>query len=210
MLHIFKYISVVLLIAILAGAAIGGFHLYRVARFNKKEMEKFSGSRIAYKNNLGKVLVIYYSLSGHTQAIAKHIQQLTDADIYEIKTQEKINTVPWFYLTLRRQLKNKDYPEIKGPLPDLKNYDTVIVGSPVWWYTVATPVLAFLEQTDFQGKRTVPFATQGSNSGTFFEDFQANAKNATLLKGISFNNIPMEENYQKAQENKIADWLNGL
>ena len=84
----------------------------------------------------------------------------------------------------------------------------VFVGAPVWWYTIATPGLSFLQQADFQGKKVVPFSTQGSNYGSFFEDFTQRAKNAKLLTSADFNNLPAE--YDRAVENKISRWLNSL
>ena len=84
----------------------------------------------------------------------------------------------------------------------------VMMGSPIWWYTAATPVLQFLREMDFKNKKVVPFSTQGSNYGTFFEDFAARAQNARLLKGESFNNLGPQ--YDNAVENKIIAWLNSL
>lgn len=72
----------------------------------------------------------------------------------------------------------------------------------------ATPVLSFLEKADFLGRKVVPFSTQGSNYGTFFEDFAGKAQNAQILKGQSFNNLSAE--YDRAVDNKISDWLNKL
>ena len=116
--------------------------------------------------------------------------------------------MPWFYLILKKQLKDKIYPELAGDMPDLTKYDTIFVGGPVWWYTVSTPMRAFLEKIDFQNKKVVPFSTQGSNFGTYFEYFAQEAKNANLQKSASFNNLPAK--YNKAVDNKIATWINSL
>ena len=133
---------------------------------------------------------------------------MTGGELYEVKTAEKIKQTPWFYLTLRKQLKDKNYPKLSGSLPDFRQYDTIFVGGPVWWYTASTPMRAFLQQADFKGKKVVPFTTQGSNVGTYFEDFAQTAKNAKLLKSASFNNMP--EKYDHAVDNKIATWINSL
>ena len=93
-------------------------------------------------------------------------------------------------------------------LPDLTGYDVVFVGSPVWWYTAATPVLSFLEQADFQGTKVAFFSTQGSNRGTFLQDVEALTKNAQILPDASFNNMGKE--YDAAVNAKIAAWINGL
>ena len=203
-----KIMLLVILAAGLIGGAAGAIHLLRVAQRNKKEMASFQAEPLSYTAHLGKVLVIYYSRSGHTQDIAQQIQQYTRADLYRIELETPLPNTPWFYLTLKRQLSTGNYPAIKKPLPDISEYDVVFVGSPIWWYTAATPVLQFLREMDFKNKKVVPFSTQGSNYGAFFEDFAAHAKNAQVLKGESFNNLPAK--YDDAVDNKITVWLNAL
>lgn len=204
----FKYLLYIVVIVAVVGLFSGGFHLYRVAQRNKKEMAPYQGAPIALKGDFGKVLVVYYSLTGNTKDIAERIQKKTQADVYEIKTAEEIKTNPWFYLKVRAQLKEGKYPALAGALPDFSKYDWVFVGFPVWWYTAATPGLAFLDKADFKGRKVVPFSTQGSNAGTFLEDFTAQAKNADIQPAESFNNLP--DKYDAAVDNKIAVWLNNL
>jgi len=201
----------VLFFVIAAGVIAGGaglFHLYRVSARNEKEMSPYKDGNVAVTKNLGKVLVVYYSLGGNTQDIAKRIQAKTNADIYEIKTAVEIKKGPLLYLKIKRDLKNATYPELEGAMPDMSRYDIIFVGSPIWWYTAATPVRSFLSKTDFKAKKVVPFSTQGSNPGTFLEDFTSMAKNANVTAYLSFNNIGKE--YDKAVDNKISVWLNGL
>ena len=200
-------LSIVALGAVI-GAGVGGFHLYRVAQRNAEEMAPFEGKDVVARRLPGRTLIVYYSLSGHTKDIAERIQKMTGGELFAIKTVEKINRVPWFYLTLRKQLKDKVYPELSTEVPDFSQYDTIFVGGPVWWYTVSTPMRAFLQEADFMGKKVVPFTTQGSNVGTYFEDFAQMAKNAKLLQSASFNN--MSEKYDHAVDNKIATWINAL
>ena len=203
-----KFFGLIVLAAGLAGLTAGGLHLYKTAARNKKEMAPYAGARAVYSNRLGKVLVVYYSLSGHTRDIAEKIQALTGAELYEIKTAEPLGSNWAMYWAVRRQLKKGDYPLLTGEMPDFAAFDTVFVGAPVWWYTMATPLWSFLKKADFQGTKVVPFSTQGSNYGTFFEDFAAHAQNARLLKSASFNNLP--EKYNSAVDNKVIKWLNGL
>lgn len=201
---IYSLIAIILIIAILSA-----IHLLKVNSKNKKEMAQYMlDEPVKYTNNLGKTLVIYYSLTNNTENIAKQIQEITKANIYKIETTEKINNTPWFYLTLRKQLKTKQYPEIKKDFPNFNEYDTIFVGSPVWWYTVSTPMLSFLNTADFKGKNVVPFSTQGSNYGKFFEDFKSQAKNANIKQGQSFNNL--SNKYDNAVKNKIIMWLNNI
>lgn len=204
----FKIIMYIILAAIIIGLSIGGAHLYKVSKRNAQEMAQYEGQGEAVRRLPGRTLIVYYSLSGHTKDIAERIQKMTGGELYEIKTAEKINRYPWFYLTLKKQLNDKKYPALSGNLPDFAKYNTIFVGGPVWWYTVSTPMRAFLEQADFADKKVVPFTTQGSNVGTYFADFTAAAKNAKIQKSASFNNMP--EKYNQAVDNKIAAWINSL
>lgn len=200
----FLYAILVIVMVIGIGTLI---HLYKVSNRNKSEMAKYSNSA-TLTTNLGKTLIIYYSLTGNTKDIALKIQSLTDGTLYEIKPKEEIKQGASLYLTSKKQISSGDYPEIVNDFPDAREYDTIFVGSPIWWYTAAPVVLEFLKEFDFQNKNVVPFSTQGSNYGTYFEDIKAKAKNANILKGESFNN--MDEKYNEQVKNKIVEWLNSL
>lgn len=204
----FKFIVYIVLLLSASALLIGCFHLYRVSEKNKKELEKYAGEEIEVNKSFGKTLVVYYSFSGKTKAIAEKIRDKTNADIYEISTVEELKMGPKFYIKAKRHAKSGEYFEIKKDFSDIDSYDVIFVGAPVWWYTMASPVVGYLAQTDFKGKKVVPFSTQGSNVGTFFEDFKAKAKNAVILQGVSFNNLP--KGYERAEENKISVWLNEL
>lgn len=203
-----KIIISILCLAVLIGGGIGLFHLYRVSERNKVEMKPYEEMSVTYRNHLGKTLVIYYSLMGHTEAIAKEIATQTKGDLFRIETQKPIKRYPWFYLILKRQLMTQNYPEIKQVFPDLTAYDTIFVGSPVWWYTVSTPMRSFLKQFDFKGRSIIPFSTQGSNYGTFFDDFKDMAQNADVQSGESFNNL--DSQYDSAVRKKVIHWLNQI
>ena len=201
-----KILLTTLILAVIAGIC-AAVHNIRVALRNKKELGKFT-QKTAYTAKHGKTIVVYYSWTGKTKDIADQIAALTKADIYRIETQEEFKSSPSFYTRARKDLKDKKYPALKGNMPDFSQYDTIFIGAPVWWYTMATPLYAFLEKADFKGKKVIPFSTQGSNAGTFEKDFAAAAKNAEIGKYEKYNNVGPA--YNGAVNNKIIDWLNRL
>ena len=71
----------------------------------------------------------------------------------------------------------------KGP-PELSSYGLILVGSPVWWYTVSTPLMSFLKQADFAGKEVSVFFTHEGGVGKFFPHFKEQAQNAIVLEGL--------------------------
>ena len=202
-------LKIALYVIILAALVIGGvsfYHLRRVAAKNKAEMANFD-KEVKLNADLGKVLVVYYSLTGHTKDIAEQIAVKTGADIFEIKTVETYSS-PSVYMKSKKELTSKNYPELQGSLPNVADYDTIFVGGPVWWYTMAPALYSYLKVTDFGGARVVPFSTQGSNFGSFYKDFAEMAKNAQILPSENFNNI--DEKYKEQVSNKINAWLNKL
>ena len=110
-----------------------------------------------------KILVLYYSQGGTTKGVAEQIQSLLGADIEAIEP-----VVPYdgdFPATIERGRKEL----MEGPLPaiheikaDVKAYDVIFLGFPVWFGTYATPVAAALDSLDLSGKKVVPFCTFGS------------------------------------------------
>lgn len=203
----FKKVLIILIIIAVIGAIIAIIHNLRVAYKNKKELSAFAKAE-SYTANLGKVLVIYYSWAGHTQDIAGQIASLTQGDVYLIETEENFKSSPAFYARVKKDLKEKNYPKLKGQMPNIDSYDTIFVGGPVWWYTMATPLYSFLGQMNFKDKKVIPFSTQGSNPGTFLQDFTTNAENAQIGTYANFNNVSTK--YSTEVHNKIVHWLNNL
>ena len=66
-------------------------------------------------------------------------------------------------------------PALGGEALNLKNYDVIFLGYPIWWNVCPRPINTFLEKYDFSGKAIIPFATSGSNSI---------ANSVTLLKKL--------------------------
>ncbi|KAA6339221.1 hypothetical protein EZS27_012836 [termite gut metagenome] len=158
--------------------------------------------------DLGKVLIVYYSKSGKTKEVAEIIQKCTNGTLYRIETQKKYSEISiMIALDAKKELESGNLPELSTAAPDVSAYDLIIVGSPTWRYTVATPVLSFLAQCNFGGKRVAAYATNTGNVGTFFDLFQQRAQNAVLLTGEEFHN---KLSSKTELNKKIENWLNNM
>ena len=95
----------------------------------------------------GKTLVVYYSWSGNTRAMAQAIAKELQADIYEIKP---IKPYPESYRATvnqaRDELQRGFRPEIEKTVPDLSQYSTIVLGSPNWWSHLSMPVFSFISR----------------------------------------------------------------
>lgn len=203
--NMMKIILYIVLAAIAIGLISGGLHLWKVAKKNAQEMAPFAELKPQSLDKNKKILVIYYSLTGHTQDIAERIKAQTNADLYAIKLKQALPTSFMAYYQIWKQYKDKRFPEVKGTMPDINEYDLVILGSPVWMYTVSTPMQSFLKGADFKKKPLAIYSTQGSNPGSFFTDMKKAIKNANVISEIEFNNLPKK--YDEALNIKINQWL---
>ena len=76
-------------------------------------------------------------------------------------------------------------PELRPFDKDFSTYDTVYLGTPVWWYTYAPAVKTLLNDNLFDGKKIYPFATNGGWIGHTFEDIKKACPNSDVQKGIN-------------------------
>lgn len=117
-----------------------------------------------------KILVVYYSHSGNTRKLAKLIEQETGGTVCELLPEK---AYPSDYNTVVEQAKKEIlacfHPALKTEVKDLAFYDTVFVGTPNWWSTIAPPVATFLEGYDLSGKNVAPFCTHGGGGSGHIE-----------------------------------------
>lgn len=135
-----------------------------------------------------KALVLYYSQTGVTKAVAEEIQRQTGADIASFDVTEPYSGD--FNQTIQRCMQeNAQAGEYSIPLADLdvdpSKYDVIYLGYPIWFGTYASPVKALLLKKEwFAGKTVIPFATFGS--GGLIEstrDLKAALPDSKILDG---------------------------
>lgn len=132
----------------------------------------------------GKTLVVYFSWGGNTRAVAEEIRNILDCDILEVETAEPY---PDTY-TAVRPIAYEELEKGSRPLNPISvnplEYDTIIVGSPIWGGHIAPPLTLFLKSYDLSGKTILPFSThQGSGLGRCADDIQKACPQAHILKG---------------------------
>ena len=138
-----------------------------------------------------KMIVVYYSWSENTKSIARRIAENIGADIYEIRTTNAYPKDGYETSDIsQEERRTGKLPDIENVLPDLEEYDTIIVGGPIWNAQVSTPLARYLELTDFSGKTVIPFSTSmGSGQDSYLNDFKERVQNAGKLANIRISNF---------------------
>lgn len=118
-----------------------------------------------------KTLVVYFSCTGTTEKAADAIAKTVGGKLYRITPATAYTSadLDWNDKGSRSSVEMKtenSRPELGGEALDLKDYDTVFLGYPIWWNLCPRPVNTFLEKYDFSGKTVIPFATSGGSSIT--------------------------------------------
>ncbi len=152
-----------------------------------------------------------YIEKGNTQIVAETIAELTGGDLYHITT---VEPYPDDYASMltraREELDDNARPELAGELPNLDDYDVIMIGYPIWHAATPRPVLTFLESYDLSGKKLVPFNThEGSGQSGTVSEIAASAPGAELLDGIAIQGKVAQENDDRTRE-LLTEWLDKI
>lgn len=149
------------------------------------------------------ILIVYFSQTGTTKDVAKKLQKLTGGDLLQI--QEK-NKYPSDYdktvTRAKKELNQNSRPAVTSVAANMKSYDVVYVGYPIWWHSTPKVINTFLEEQNLKGKTVIPFCTSGgSDIEETLSDLKKSCKGATVLEGYT-----AEEGTTK----EIRNWLKDI
>ena len=158
----------------------------------------------------GNVLVVYYSASGNTEAVAGYIAEATGGDLFAITPAEPYTSddLNWTDENSRvsQEYADESLRDVELTTTEVENwdsYDTVFIGYPIWWGIAAWPTDSFVEANDFTGKTVIPFCTSsGSGLGQSSELLAELAGTGDWLEGQRFRG--------STSEAEIQTWLDSL
>lgn len=108
-----------------------------------------------------KPIILYYSRSGHTEKLAQLIASDMHGEIIRITPEKEYRGFRASVIRVMKERMRKKHPSYITPVPDLKDFDPVFVGFPVWAKDMPHFVAEFLSKCDLSGKTVIPFATFG-------------------------------------------------
>lgn len=154
------------------------------------------------------ILVVYFSCTGTTESAAKNIQNILDADIYEIEPSEPYSSEDLNYNnnSSRANIEQSDSnarPSISGSIENLEKYDAIFLGYPIWHGKAPKIIYTFLESYNFADKTIIPFCTSGGSgiSGSESELHEL-AENASWIEGRRLSGSD--------SETSVKNWLDTI
>lgn len=155
-------------------------------------------------------IVIYHSYSGHTKMIANIIKKKLDCDVLELEPKYEFSSdYDEVVKEYQNNEKDKSTVEIKDININLDNYDEIIIGSPVWWYSITPVVREFLKENNLEGKTVIPFATNAGWLGRTFKEIEELCKNSSVTNemNIVFGSYLAD---LVTSMDEIKNWINTL
>ena len=155
-------------------------------------------------------IIIYHSYSGHTKMIANIIKKKLDCDVLELEPKYEFSSdYDEVVKEYQNNEKDKSTVVIKDININLDNYDEIIIGSPVWWYSITPVVREFLKENNLEGKTVIPFATNAGWLGRTFKEIEELCKNSSVTNEMNI----MFESYLDdlvTSMDEINNWINTL
>lgn len=154
-----------------------------------------------------RMIVCYFSATGTTEKQAKRIAELAGAQIMEIVPEAKYSEADlnWRDSLSRSSVEMADSssrPALQTPSVNLADYDVIFIGYPNWWNTCPRIINTFIEASNLDGKKVVPFMTSGSSDIVNSEmDLAKTYPSIIWKKGLLMNNVT---------DDQIKDWLKTL
>lgn len=209
-----KIIAVIVAILIIA---IAGVLIYMVAGNSNNSKENNTANqtnnRTENKNTNNEIsgdaniLVLYFSWSGNTQAVANIIHDEVGGDIIRLETAEPY-TDDYNELLDEAQEEQRENarPELATTIDNIDNYDVIFLGYPIWWGDMPMAIYTFLDDYDLSGKTIVPFVTSGGSglSGTP-DNIQREEANATVADGLAIG-----DDEAANSKDEVVAWLDSL
>lgn len=121
------------------------------------DVDELTGASIIYNHK--------HERRGITEYVADLIAEATHANTYLIsRLSPYSNEHDELIYQASLELDERTHPEIVMLPPiDLKAYDVIFIGYPIWWYELPMPLYTFFEQYDLSGKIVIPFCTHGGS-----------------------------------------------
>ena len=112
-----------------------------------------------------KSLIVYYSLEGNVELISKYVANLLGSDMMELKPVTPYPTGRVSKYTAGKAAIKREQPELLPYDKDPSDYDTIVIGTPVWASNPAPPVNTFMMTNDLTGKRVSFIVSSKSGNG---------------------------------------------
>lgn len=159
---------------------------------------------------MAKTIVLYYSATGTTKKAAEEVAKQLGADIAAIHPVKPYTATDlnWHDQSTRATVEQKQEHDgrvpIKDNLPDMAQYDNVIIGHPIWWGIPPRLIAATIDKLDLNGK---VLATFGTSSSSGYDRSQSNVARTVKENGYQ---LALQQGVVLNSPAALNDWVKSL
>ena len=162
-----------------------------------------------------KSIVIYFSRAdenysvgfvekGNTEVIAEYIKEMTGADLFKVEPTIAYSKDYNTCIEEAKQRQESSNAPIISSIPDISNYDTIYIGSPIYWNRMPAELETALKEVDFSGKTIRVFTThEGSGLGNVVNDIKRICVGANVLD----NSLEVQGSMVNFSKDKVKNWI---
>lgn len=152
-----------------------------------------------------RMIIVYFSATGHTKRLAETTARALGAELQEIQPKKPYSKHDLDYKdkTARATIEQNDpsaRPAIAGKLEGLDRADPVIIAYPIWWAQEPRIIDTFAETDELNGKKIVAICTSGGS-----DIAQTGEAVAALAKGSAYKGG--KRFASDASEQEIPSWF---
>lgn len=152
-----------------------------------------------------KSLIVYYSYEGNCEEITKAIKEVTNADVLCIEPKKENKTKSLYrFIWGGIQVYMTKKPELVPYEINLNSYETIFIGTPVWFGTYAPPINTFLSENEIKNKNIGLFICSGGNKRNTFSNFEKELEGNKIIGELELI-YPIKNGIEEAKE-KAKEW----
>ncbi len=161
-----------------------------------------------------KAIVVYFSATNHTEAVAKTISDHIESAIYKLEPTHAYLSADLNWTNSNSRVVQEYQMTQRGERVDVELNEThfdgfvdasyVFLGAPVWWQQLSWVIENFVSDNDFSNKTIIPFGTS-SSSGYNLENLTpltSDDKNVTWIQPQRFPSSVSSET--------VISWIDSL
>lgn len=163
----------------------------------------------AFTPTNSNILVACFSATGNTWPLAEYAADYLNADLFRIEPEVPYTEADLNYnddnCRANQEMNDENArPALAATVENMDQYDTVIIGFPIWWGQAPRLIETFIEAHDLSGKTVLTFCTSGGSG------YGQTGEILSALTDDTVNWIEGTRFSPGASADEIADWLTDL
>jgi len=151
-----------------------------------------------------KTLVVFYSRSGRTGAVARQMAGLLGGDVEEIVTKRSYRGFLGLWRSIGDAIRRAEFA-IEPPAKSAKDYDVVVLGAPIWGGRAAAPMLTYLAQAKGSIRKAACFVTSGGAPRACALEEMAEVAGAPFVGGLALDRSQLRSPDLSASIGRFVD-----